>query len=70
MKGNLTKQYISVLAIIYLLLLFLRYRDIPYYNRSINTFIVVCETSLLWITVVGVVHAVLINNLITKFDIL
>lgn len=57
-KANLTIQFISILAIIYLILLFFRYATPPFYNKSVFYTIVICETTLFWISCVGVIHAV------------
>ena len=35
----------------------LRYKAPPYYNRSINTYILNCEVILLWTTAVSNIHA-------------
>ena len=53
------KEYLAILSFFYMLLLFVRFRENPFYNKSVNNFIHFCEASLFWVTIVGVVHAVI-----------
>lgn len=57
--GNIAKVYVSLLAAFYLLLLIQRYRSPPYYNKSVQGFIVVEEVILFWATLVDVITAFL-----------
>jgi hypothetical protein len=57
-KGTLAKQYISVLAALYLILLIMRYRTTPYYNSQVQLFVVSTESALLWVSLCVVVQAV------------
>eukprot|EP01016_Furgasonia_blochmanni_P007672 TRINITY_DN13074_c0_g1_i1.p1 TRINITY_DN13074_c0_g1~~TRINITY_DN13074_c0_g1_i1.p1 ORF type:complete len:387 (-),score=108.36 TRINITY_DN13074_c0_g1_i1:34-1131(-) len=58
-QSSLESQYIIVLALYYFCLLIIRYRTTPEYNKSISQFIVLCETSLLWITICVAITAIL-----------
>lgn len=58
-QGSLTKEYISILAVFYLIFLIQRYRTPPFYNRSVYDFISVSDVCLTWVTIVAVIHAFL-----------
>ncbi|EGR31396.1 PAS domain S-box family protein [Ichthyophthirius multifiliis] len=49
-SGQFVKQFIIILCIIYLLLVFSRYRTLPYYNKNVQRLVVYCECLLFWVT--------------------
>lgn len=61
-QGSFKIEFILILAIIYLSLLFFRYNTPPFYNKSVYSTILICETTLFWMTCVGVIHAVKKKN--------
>jgi len=58
-KANATKVFITLYAIVWLFILFLRYRQTPLYNRSIFNFTIGLETTIFWISLISVFEAVL-----------
>jgi hypothetical protein len=58
-NGSITQEYISILAIYYLILLIQRYRTPPNYNKGVYYFVIISEVVLTWFTIVSVIHAFL-----------
>lgn len=57
-KGTLNIQFAAIAGVYWLVVLFFRYQALPYYDRSINRFILVCESVLVWSGGVLNIHAV------------
>ena len=53
------KQFIIVLMVWYSLILYFRINNTPLYNKSVFRFVVFCESILLWVSIAGVIHAIL-----------
>lgn len=45
-KKKGAKAFVIILLLIYLFLLFIRYMYPPYYNKSVNTFVIIMEVSM------------------------
>jgi ABC-type transport system involved in cytochrome c biogenesis permease subunit len=56
-KKNITKEFIAVYGIIWLGVHILRYRQTPFYNRTVFRFVLGCESLILWACLVSNVHA-------------
>lgn len=58
-KGDIAEAFIVIVTILYLLILFERIRNPPFYNKNIFNFTVVCEALLFWISLCVCIHAFL-----------
>lgn len=55
----MTEEYIVVICLYYLLILVQRYRTPACYNKNVFTFSIVCDTTLFWVTLCVMIHALL-----------
>lgn len=58
-KGSLDVQFSAIIGVYFLALLFFRWQALPYHNRLINRFVLICESVLLWAGGVLNIHAFL-----------
>lgn len=57
-KASFSKEFITLILILYILLLGVRYSMIPLYNKKVHNTVIVCEVGLFWITFFAFVQAV------------
>jgi hypothetical protein len=57
-RGNLNVQFVVLSGIYWSAILLFRYQSLPYYNRSIFRFLLICESILFWAGGVANIHAV------------
>ena len=57
-KGSLDVQFSAIIGVYFLGLLFFRWQSLPFHDRLINRFILICESVLLWAAGVLNIHAV------------
>jgi len=57
--GSLDVQFSAISGVYWLIILFFRWQSLPYHDRLINRFILICESSLLWAGAVLNIHAVI-----------
>lgn len=60
-EGTYSVYVVSGLTFVYLLLLMMRYRNIAYFNKSVNSFTCICEVTLFWVSLSVLTH-ILFND--------
>jgi hypothetical protein len=61
-SGDAGEAFIVIFCILYVCHLFLHYRLIPFYNRSVRQFTLGLETVVIWVTLCAFVQAFINNN--------
>mmetsp|Transcript_28675 Transcript_28675/g.25656 ORF Transcript_28675/g.25656 Transcript_28675/m.25656 type:complete len:330 (-) Transcript_28675:1834-2823(-) len=56
------KAFIAIYAILWLFILALRYKQTPYYNRSVFKTIIAIDSIIFWAAIVGCIHAFIDTN--------
>ncbi|EAR98621.2 PAS domain S-box protein (macronuclear) [Tetrahymena thermophila SB210] len=68
--GKFIQQFIVVLNVLFLFMLFMRYKTAPYYNKKIQSFVIFCESLIFWVAFCALVTTFLDQGTIDNIGLL
>ncbi|KAL4478284.1 hypothetical protein ABPG72_016596 [Tetrahymena utriculariae] len=68
--GKFIQQFIVILNVLFLFMLFMRYKTAPYYNKKIQSFVIFCESLIFWVAFCALVTTFLDQGTIDNIGLL